>query len=96
MSNSFFSVYLSVFVLLAYLHISKTIDACRVHLFDIVTQYKALFPDDDTILAGIRGNTGRQSDGTLFCGWLNSKVGTCTCNDSTTVVHVYSINVNHL
>ena len=56
------------------MHISKTIEACRVHLFDIVTQYKAIFPDDDSILAGIHGNTGKQADGTLFFGWLNSKV----------------------
>ena len=63
----------------AYLHISKTIDACRVHLFDIVTQYKALFPDDDSILAGIHGNSGRRADGTLFCGWLNSKVRNKKC-----------------
>ena len=63
-----------LYTLLAYLHISKTIEACRVHLFDIVTQYKAIFPDDDSILAGIHGNAGKQSEGTLFCGWLNSKV----------------------
>ena len=59
----------------AYMHISKTIEACRVHLFDIVTQYKAIFPDDDTMLLTAHSSyTGKQADGTLFCGWLNSKV----------------------
>lgn len=63
--------------LLAYMHISKTIEACRIHLFDIVTQYKAIFPDDDhSMLLSIHSNTNsnKQVDGTLFCGWLNSKV----------------------
>ena len=59
----------------AYLHVSKTIEACRVHLFDVVTQYKAIFPDDDSVLVGIRGGSSRQFEGALFCGWLNSKVG---------------------
>ena len=59
---------------IAYMHISKTIESCRVHLFDIVTQYKAIFPDDDSILAGIHGNTSKMADGTLFCSWLNGKV----------------------
>ena len=59
----------------AYLHVSKTIEACRVHLFDVVTQYKAIFPDDDSVLVGIRGGSSQQFEGALFCGWLNSKVG---------------------
>ena len=58
----------------AYLHITKSIEMYRVHLFDIVTQYKAIFPDDDSILAGIHGNSERQVDGSLFSNWLNSKV----------------------
>lgn len=60
----------------AYHHISKTIEASRVHLFDVVTQYRAIFPDDDSV----RVNYGSKSkgegpvDGALFYSWVNDKV----------------------
>ena len=54
----------------AYMYNSKTIEACCVHLFDIVTQYKGIFPDGYSMLISIHGNAGKQVDGTLFCGWL--------------------------
>ena len=67
----------------AYHHISKTIEVCRVQLFDIVTQYKAIFPDDDsTLLASFHGNRsgGRRQvlEGALFSGWLNNTVSSYT------------------
>lgn len=58
------------------------VEVCRVQLFDIVTQYKAIFPDDDssflTSLQSSRSGGQKQLlDGALFSGWLNSKVSMC-------------------
>ena len=46
-------------VIQAYQHLSKTIEASRVHLFDIMT--RAIFPDDDPLIIG-------QSSGSLLGG----------------------------
>lgn len=48
----------------AYAHITKTIEACRVHLFDIITQYRAVFSDEDA--------TG--AEGRVFHGWVVQRV----------------------
>ena len=68
----------------AYNHINKTIELSRVHLFDIVTQYRAIFPDDDSVklslssshgVGGGGGGGGRGAvEGVLFYSWVNEKV----------------------
>lgn len=75
------SALVSVF-LTAYQHLSKTIEVSRVHLFDIVTQYRAIFPDDDSVKPSY--STSRAAAGSvatvpgaLFYSWVNDMVNSC-------------------
>ncbi|RDD40462.1 Conserved oligomeric Golgi complex subunit 8 [Trichoplax sp. H2] len=58
-----------------YYHISKTIEVSRVHLFDIITQYRAVFPDDDPLLSTGSGNQANKTKPVaIFYCWLIQKV----------------------
>ena len=51
-------------------HLTRTMEVMRVHLFDIVTQYRAIFTDEQE---GI-GEVGGQGSRLLFTSWLSRKI----------------------
>ncbi|KAL1462200.1 hypothetical protein WDU94_014056 [Cyamophila willieti] len=50
-------------------HLSKVIELSRTHLFSIVSQYRAVFSDDET-----SQNDMDHFEGTHFFAWINEKV----------------------
>ena len=63
-------------------HLTKIIEHYRVHLFDIITQYKAIFSDDDqfNLYSGINDSGNEDEDqqpaeSALFYNWVNEKIG---------------------
>uniref|UniRef100_A0A2R5LMK9 Conserved oligomeric Golgi complex subunit 8 n=1 Tax=Ornithodoros turicata TaxID=34597 RepID=A0A2R5LMK9_9ACAR len=57
----------------AYMHITRVVEACRVHLFDIVTQYRAIFSDEDPI-SSITARDNNEPMGAIFYSWVTSRV----------------------
>lgn len=58
-----------------YAHITKTIEENRVHLFDIITQYRAIFSDEETSgLSFVVGAKSELNDSKLFFSWLQQKI----------------------
>ncbi|XP_076249420.1 conserved oligomeric Golgi complex subunit 8 [Calliopsis andreniformis] len=53
------------------LHITKTIELSRIHLFNIITQYRAMFNDDELITPG-RDPTINEC--AIFYHWLEEKI----------------------
>ena len=61
-----------MFLFSAYYHITKVIEASRVHLFDIVTQYRAIFSDDDPIF--IMEDDHALNYANILHAWIGRKV----------------------
>lgn len=54
-------------------HLNKTIEITRVHLFTIITQYRAIFNDDEhSPLSQSRNSNINQN--VIFFGWIRNKV----------------------
>ncbi|ALC39317.1 CG6488 [Drosophila busckii] len=58
-------------------HLTKTIEITRINLFNIITQYRAIFPDEEGLgkLASLKPLQGVSCNGDrLFQAWLHNKI----------------------
>ncbi|XP_066147093.1 conserved oligomeric Golgi complex subunit 8 [Euwallacea fornicatus] len=53
-------------------HLSKTIEITRVHLFNIITQYRAIFSDDESMPFSALKN--EINENIIFFTWVNNKI----------------------
>lgn len=71
--NVSFINYIQLNFVLATHHLNKTIEVTRVNLFNIATQYKAIFNDDEhSPLASVKSQNVNQN--VIFFCWINDKV----------------------
>lgn len=54
-----------------YQHVIKVIENSRIHLFDIITQYRAIFSDDDPMLLV---HNSSKSNCAIFHSWMTMKI----------------------
>eukprot|EP00088_Acartia_fossae_P002220 TRINITY_DN10883_c0_g1_i1.p1 TRINITY_DN10883_c0_g1~~TRINITY_DN10883_c0_g1_i1.p1 ORF type:complete len:655 (+),score=138.28 TRINITY_DN10883_c0_g1_i1:26-1990(+) len=57
-----------------YIHLTRTMEVMRVHLYDIVTQYRAIFSDDTFTLDTQESDTLQCDNRLLFSSWLSRKI----------------------
>ncbi|ELR22393.1 golgi family protein, putative [Acanthamoeba castellanii str. Neff] len=59
-----------------YTYLNKLIDSCRVHVFDIITQYRAIFPDDNLAVAAAASPAPRERESGvgILHSWLTQKI----------------------
>lgn len=58
-----------------YTHITKNIEICRINLFDIVTQYRAIFSDDSDLTSPFTNESAdKPSERSIFQCWLVNRI----------------------
>ena len=61
-----------------YTYLGKLIETSRVHLFDVITQYRGIFPNDDpsvVVTSSDLTQENKRSYAHVFYGWITCKVG---------------------
>lgn len=71
-----FSHFINAQYITAQQHLTKTIEVTRINLFNIITQYRAIFPDEEpSVVSATKPMQGVSCEGErLFHAWLHKKV----------------------